>query len=644
MGFFLVYIFKSAVCLAVFYLFYRLLLSKETFHRFNRMALLGVMLLSCLLPLIQVTVKEASPVNTQVMSMEDLLLMYQWNNGATVIGENTHSFRWQEGLVLGYFVGLLSVITCHLWSLGRMLYLIRHSRCKKLDHGVRLMIHQRNIAPFSWMRYIVISETDLKENGHHILVHELAHIRHHHSWDLLLTELCAWTQWFNPAIWLLRQELQNIHEYEADEEVLRQGINAKEYQMLLIKKAVGARLYSIANSFNHSSLKKRITMMIRKKSNPWARVKYLYVLPLAAVTMAAFARPEISQPLEEISSVKVNDLSAVMKKYADKNVSTTAEKATLKMKVVDEKGKPVSGATVLIANTTKGTVTDTEGNFTLEAGTDQQLQVAYIGMGTVTLSVADCLKKTDQTIRLMTDDEELNGKVMPPTPQAVVSNNQTFDVVEQMPAYPGGMKECLNFLALNLRYPAKAQEAGRQGRVIVQFVVRKDGSLSDFHILRSVDPWLDAEAIRVIGTMPKWTPGMQGGQAVDVKYTLPVTFKLESNNKLQAGNHHVGTVGDDTALQKELKGRVVNIRQNDSPAGMPTIGVHENDKGDYNVQEKTEHSPLVILDDTEVSNETMKKLDPENIESITVLKDVSATAKYGQKGKYGVILITTRKK
>lgn len=503
MGYFLVYIFKSAVCLAMFYLFYRLLLSKETFHRFNRMALIGIMLLSCLLPLIQVTVKEGSPINTQVMSMEDLLLMYQWNNRAIVIGENTRLFRWQEGLVLGYFAGLLSVITCHLWSLGRMLYLIRHSRCKKLDHGVRLVIHQRNISPFSWMRYIVISETDLKENGHHILVHELAHIRYHHSWDLLLTELCIWGQWFNPAIWLLRQELQNIHEYEADEEVLRQGINAKEYQMLLIKKAVGARLYSIANSFNHSSLKKRITMMIRKKSNPWARAKYLYVLPLAAVTMAAFARPEISQPLDEISSLKVNDLSAVMKKNADKNVSTTAEKVTLKMKVVDEKGKPVMGATVLIANTTKGTVTDTDGNFTLEAGTDQQLQVAYIGMGTVTLSVADCLKKTDQTIRL---------------------------------------------------------------------------------------------------------------------------------------------TADNTALQKELKGRVENIQQNDSPVVTPTIQIHQGNKDDYNVQVKAEHSPLVILDDTEISTETMKKLNPEKIESITVLKDVSATAKYGQKGKYGVILITTRKK
>lgn len=171
MGTFLVYILKSAVCLAIFYLFYRLLLSKETFHRFNRMALLGVMLLSCLLPLVKVTVEQASPVNAQVMSMEDLLLMYQWNSEA-VVEEGSRPFHWQEGLVLVYFVGLFFVIVRHLWSLGRMLYLIRHSRCERLDNGIRLVVHRRKLAPFSWMRYIVISETDLKESGHHILVHE----------------------------------------------------------------------------------------------------------------------------------------------------------------------------------------------------------------------------------------------------------------------------------------------------------------------------------------------------------------------------------------------------------------------------------------------------------------------------------------
>lgn len=628
MGTFLVYILKSAVCLAVFYLFYRLLLSKETFHRFNRIALLGVMVLSCLLPLIQVTVKEASPVNMQVMSMEDLLLMYQWNQGATVVEEGGHTLRWQEILVLVYFAGLLFVVVRHLWSLGRMLFLIRHSRCEKLDHGVRLVIHQRDIAPFSWMRYIVISETDLKEGGHYILVHELAHIRHHHSWDLLLTELCAWVQWFNPAIWLLKQELQNIHEYEADEEVLRQGIQAKEYQMLLIKKAVGARLYSIANSFNHSSLKKRITMMIRKKSNPWARAKYLYVLPLAAVTVAAFARPEISQPLDEISSVKVNDLSAVLETYADKNVSNPAEKVTLKMKVVDEKGGPIIAATILVVNTTNGTITDENGNFTLEAATDQSIQVSYIGMGTVTMTVKDCLKKADQTIVLPEGDAKKDVKVVAPVPQAVTSDDRTFDVVEQMPEFPGGMKECLNFLARNVKYPTKAQEAGKQGRVIVQFIVQKDGSLSDLHVLRPVDPWLDAEAIRVIGTMPKWNPGMQDGQAVAVKYTLPVTFALEgSKNKPQAGKNDVVVVAYGT--------------DSNAPADVPTIRMHQNGKDGLG---KEGASPLVLIDETEVSTETMNKLDPQQIESITVLKDVSATAKYGEKGKNGVILITTKKK
>lgn len=555
MGTFLVYILKSAVCLAVFYLFYRLLLSKETFHRFNRIALLGVMVLSCLLPLIQVTVKEASPVNMQVMSMEDLLLMYQWNQGATVVEEGGHSFRWQEILVLVYFAGLLFVIVRHLWSLGRMLFLIRHSRCEKLDYGVRLVIHQRHIAPFSWMRYIVISETDLKEGGHYILVHERAHIRLHHSWDLLLTELCAWVQWFNPAIWLLKQELQNIHEYEADEEVLRQGIQAKEYQMLLIKKAVGARLYSIANSFNHSSLKKRITMMIRKKSNPWARAKYLYVLPLAAVTVAAFARPEISQPLDEISSVKVNDLSAVLETYADKNVSNPAEKE-------------------------------------LQLKKDSSAQKVVMSAG---------------------------------------SDNRIFDVVEQMPEFPGGMRAGLEFMARNLKYPTKAQEAGKQGRVIVQFIVQKDGSLSDLHVLRPVDPWLDAEAIRVIGSMPKWKPGMQDGQAVAVKFNLPVTFALEgSKNKPQAGDNDVVVVGYGVtpAPQKsEVPVAIVQMFQN----GKDGLG-------------KEEALPMVLIDQTEASTETMNKLDPQCIESITVLKDASATDIYGEKGKNGVILITTKKK
>ena len=605
MGTFLVYILKSAVCLAMFYLFYRLLLSKETFHRFNRMALLGVMLLSCLLPLVKVTVEQASPVNAQVMSMEDLLLMYQWNSEAVVVEEGSRPFHWQEGLVLVYFAGLFFVIARHLWSLGRMLYLIRHSRCERLDNGVCLVVHRRKLAPFSWMRYIVISETDLKESGHHILVHEMAHIHHRHSWDLLLTEACAWLQWFNPAIWLLKQELQNIHEYEADEEVLRQGINAKEYQMLLIKKAVGARLYSIANSFNHSSLKKRITMMIRKKSNPWARVKYLYVLPLATVAVTVFARPEVSQPLEKISNVKVSDLSDAMKTYTDKNQqnnqSAPDTKIRLSMKVVDETGQPVPQATVVITNTSNGTLTDDDGHFSLEVGEDQSLWISYVGMESKNISVKDCIKQTDKTIRLTSATNELDLTVSPSAPKPAVQNGETFTVVEQMPEYPGGMKALMGYLAENIQYPAECQRAGIQGRVIVQFVVKADGSLDNFEIKRSVNPLLDAEALRVIKTTPKWKPGTQHGKPVDVKFTIPVTFSLPDKQKEHTPT---GNISDSSLTLKKT---------------------------------------LFIIDGKEVEPKALNEINPDQISSINVIKDGTGITIFGPKARDGVILITTKR-
>ena len=641
MGAFFVYILKSSLCLAVFYLFYRLLLSKETFHRCNRIALLSIILLSYILPLTAITTSQHTMVSTAVTTVEDLLIMYEQNVVPNQGLQPEYVFPWQEILIICYVAGAIFFILCHLWSLGRMLYFIRHNQHEQLPDGTPLIIHSCNFAPFSWMKYIVISQADLKENGHDILLHEQAHIRNHHSWDLLLVEVCSWLQWFNPAIWLLKQELQNIHEYEADEEVLRQGIDAKQYQMLLIKKAVGARLYSIANSFNHSSLKKRITMMIRKKSNPWARAKYLYVLPLAAVTVAAFARPEISKPLDEISSVKVNDLSAVLETYADKNVSNPAEKTKLKMKVVDEEGKPIIAATVLVANTTNGTLTDENGNFTLEVGSDQSIQVAYIGMSTVTMSVKDCLKKADQTIVLTESDTKKYVKVVASAPQTVVSDDQTFSVVEQMPEYPGGMRAGLEFMARNLRYPTKAREAGKQGRVIVQFVVRKDGSLSDFKVLCPVDPWLDAEAIRVISTMPKWKPGMQDGKPVSVKFTLPVTFMLEgTNNKPKSGDNDVVVVG-------------YGVQKSEESVDVPTIKLHNpmdelSITGDFKIDsvgssKASGVSPLVIMDGLEVSDDVIKKLNPNKIQSVSVLKNEAATAKYGKKGKFGVILITTKR-
>ena len=322
MGVFFIYILKSSVCLVLFYLFFRLLLSKETFHRFNRMALLGVLFFSLLIPCIEVTTRHQVEVQQAVLSIEQLLLMAELEATPANVGavQETSAISWVQVVLLVYLAGILFLACRNIYSLICLFRLIHSGKHEKLEKGVTLVVHNQEIAPFSWMKYIVISRKDLEENGREILIHEMAHIHHRHSVDLLVADICIFFQWFNPSAWLLKQELQNVHEYEADETVINEGVNAKEYQLLLIKKAVGTRLYSMANSFNHSKLKKRITMMLKEKSNPWARLKYLYVLPLAAIAVTAFARPEISETMEEISVAKVNDLAAIVEKKSEENV------------------------------------------------------------------------------------------------------------------------------------------------------------------------------------------------------------------------------------------------------------------------------------------------------------------------------------
>ncbi len=473
MGLLFVYIIKSSICLAIFYLFYRLLMTRETFHRFNRFALLGILLLSCLLPLIEVSVKQQTEVAQTMLTLEQLLMMADAmgsaDAGAQVQGATVN---WIQVALLVYLAGILFFAFRNVYSLARLMLLVKSGRREKIDdylpgkdEYVTLIVHDRDIAPFSWMKYIVISRKDLEEDGREILIHELAHIHNRHSWDLLVADLCIFLQWFNPASWLLKQELQNIHEFEADETVIKEGVDAKQYQLLLIKKAVGTRLYSMANSFNHSKLKKRITMMLKEKSSPWARLKYLYVLPVAAIAVTAFARPEISEKVEEISVVKVNDLAAIVETKAAESMEKTVE-----MPVV----KALPAAKALPADTVK----------------PKYVPVPVVG-------------EVDDIIVL--------------------------GVEGQMPEFPGGMSACLDYLQKNMRYPESAKQAGTQGRVTVQFVVDKDGGIKNPKVVRPVDKELDAEAIRLIQSMPKWKPGMEKGQAVAVKYTLPVAFKLEGS-------------------------------------------------------------------------------------------------------------------
>ena len=633
MGTFLVYILKSAACLAVFYLFYKLLMSRDTFHRFNRFALLGLLVLSSVLPLVEVSVNRPAPVHETMLTLEQLLLLADVQAEGEVVSQPTTAL-WVRVSLLVYLAGIIFFAVRNLWSLGRLAVLLRRGRLEQLAdwlpgraENVRLVVHNHDIAPFSWMRYIVLSRKDLEENGREILIHELAHIRNRHSWDLLLADICIFVQWFNPAAWLLKQELQTLHEYEADETVLREGVDAKKYQMLLIKKAVGTRLYSMANSFNHSSLKKRITMMLKKKSNPWARLKYLYVLPLAVIAVAAFARPEISSELDEISAVKVNDLTAIMKTEEVKSPEKHPAKEIKVQGQVLEKSTnaPVVGASVIIKGTTSGTITDLDGNFVISMPVGATLSVSYINMKTKELTITEKLIGKIKSLKVY-----LEGEITTKTQEVVVvgygggeeasDEVPVFRVVEEMPEFPGGMGECLKFLGKNIKYPVEAQKAGVQGKVIVQFVVEKDGNIANPKVVRSIDPDLDGEAIRVISIMPKWKPGMQKGQPVRVKYTVPVTFRLDGKDTKSNETRHLELRTDSVFQENPLR------------IGKETFSLKD-----------WKEKPLLIVDGIEKPYSQMEKMNASDIESISVLKDAAGTAIYGAKAKNGVILITTKK-
>ncbi|MDR2233323.1 MAG: M56 family metallopeptidase [Tannerella sp.] len=450
MGTFLVYSLQSSICLAAFYLFYKLLLSRDTFHRFNRFALIDMIVLSAALPWLAILL-----IPVQSLAVESVQATPEISDFIPpLLSAYSSPNRLLSAILLIYISGCAVFLLRSIWTVYRILRLIRKGHRTKIINNISLTVHtDGRIAPFSWMNNIVVSQTDMNESGDTILLHEQAHIRRRHTLDLMLAELCIIFQWYNPAAWLLYRELQHVHEYEADQSVLNQGINAKQYQLLLIKKAVGTRRYSLANSLNHSNLIKRITMMLQKKSSSWARLKYTYVLPLAAISLIAFARPEISQHFDGISNAKVSNLLRI----AD-------PPGTIKNEFAEN---PVEVVSPMLQNP--------------DVSASQQ-----------------------------------------------VGDTTVYNIVDENPTFQAEDIAAQNYLALNVRYPVKAQEAGIQGRIPVQFIVEKDGSLSNIQISndKKIDPELDAEAIRVISSMPKWNPGKLKGNVVRVRFTLPVNFRL----------------------------------------------------------------------------------------------------------------------
>ena len=282
---FLVYLAESALCLAALYLVYKVAMSNDTLHRLNRVLLLGSVVLSAVLPLCRLKiVREYDPVPAlSTIAIDDMVVADVAELGIDYIS------LLKDLAVVIFILGVAFMLVRLAVGIYSVWRLIHSGEMSVIEEDVTLTVVSQLSSPFSWFGHIVASQSDVQEYRRMILSHELAHIRLRHSWDVMAVDLALCLWWFNPAMWLLRRELQSLHEYQADDAVLRDGVDAKTYQMLLIKRAVGSRLHSVANCLNHSNLKNRITMMCKKTSSRWAATKALLVVPMVAVALSAFA-------------------------------------------------------------------------------------------------------------------------------------------------------------------------------------------------------------------------------------------------------------------------------------------------------------------------------------------------------------------
>ena len=552
-------------------MFYKLLCSRDTLHRFNRCLLLFILALSAVVPFMYIDLGiisheaaveigelgaalEAEPV--EMIAMEDAPVSL-WQR-----------VPWQQipwRMILGgiYCAGLLACLAHFVGSLLSIALLIRRSKRRVMADGTILVTHNKVYGPFSWMRYIIVSEQDLSDNFDMILAHERAHIRLHHSWDLLFVQLCATAQWFNPAAWLLKRELEAIHEFEADSDTLRQGFDARQYQLRLFEEAVGVKFNTITNNFNNCSTKKRIIMMMKRQTSPWARMKALFVLPVAFVAVAVIsctspkekktdANQENADVIVETNGkgdpllvlvfpdgtemYKIDERNWVekynrdSKSYLSQFNITQANIDAIKVLKEDEAKstygeRAANGAMKFyLKGTTKKEVMDAMWQ---HKGEEEPLLVQLIEKSEDgSVSVESITKKSDGDGEFSVYESTKPGRG---GASGSSEDSEIFQVVEERPQFPGGDAELMKFLQQNINYPKEAQEQGKQGRVIVQFVVNKDGSITGDSIVRSVDPQLDAEAVRVVRSMPNWTPGKQKGKPVRVRFTLPVTFRLSGD-------------------------------------------------------------------------------------------------------------------
>ena len=571
-----------AASIAVLWVAYRLLFSNSNRLKFNRLYLLTSLLFALALPLMGLFVGHEAP---QVVTLKQNLFGGSMLNeivvtpdgqpvmpDAPMVAETskTHISVWQ---ILGgiYIIGVGFMTLLFLFKLGKLVALIIRSPKRKMD-GYTAVFTGRDQGSFSFFRYAFFPNENVDPD---IMRHEMSHISHHHSWDILFAEVMMILQWFNPFIYLYKKELQSLHEYQADRDVVATGIDKRNYMMLILQQCTAGDFSGMSNNFSLILTKKRIKMITRNEKAKGLWWRLLATLPVLSVLL--------------IANTKV---TAQEQKAADKPITVEMGKFEIR----DDNGYPFQLKDTVIYNEDGSYVKCvTSDSDVLDPDTSEPLKTM-----TITTHNADGTPHGNMRLHWEVDDDLAQYLAEPfsiteesletllgglSTLADASSNDSVFQIVDEMPEFPGGADALMQFVASGIKYPEDAVEAGKEGRVFVSFVVEKDGLVSNVKVLRGVCYSIDEEAARVVRGMPRWKPGMKDGKPARVSYQIPIMFKLEEMDNKDKTTVKTVLVGDE---EKGASCRTSTATYSDNPT---LDKMKPNEDGVYQIVEEMPSFP-----------------------------------------------------
>ncbi|MBB6130310.1 M56 family metallopeptidase [Mucilaginibacter lappiensis] len=653
------YLLLVNIYLVLFYVFYVLLLRKETFFQLNRIYLVTAALLSFFIPMIQADWVQNLFITQQVKYTiySSPVMIYSLK---PVVASH---ISIGQVLAFLYGAGMLFLSVRLIWQLIKL---------------KRVINQPQATAAYSFFGTVRLDEANA--NNTIIEAHEQVHAKQWHSADVMLVELVMIINWFNPVVYMYRFAIKHIHEYIADRKAVQAGTNKAEYALLLLSQTFESPAHQLVNPFfNHSLLKQRIIMLQKNKSQRISLIKYglsapLFILmlilssatinnskPVTVINKSAhqlFTTPATSallgDVLREDQSLEKKQDSRIIHENKIDTVRKKGDVYTAVEKVPEfpgglEKfglflGKAIKYPKADRDNGTQGRVIVT---FVVEKdGALSGLKVTRGVSKTIDAEAIRVLKASPKWTPGIEGGKKVRVQYSVPISFTLAADDdkpksdetgQVFTSVEHVPEFPGGLEAFGQFLGSNVKYPKADREKGVQGRVIATFIVEADGSLSNIIITRGISKAIDEEAIRVLDLSPKWKPGIQNGRAVRVQYSVPISFTLANDDKSgKPEPRKMGMVG--TGNEKFS----ISMGTGD----VDTVKSTTNDvkKIMFGIDRRLSPQPLYVLDGKVIDKSDMEYIMPNTIESLAVLKGASATALYGSKGADGVVLITSKVK